>query len=260
MRLGFIQVYNEANWIGYTIDQAMLLCDKLIITEGSQFVSFPNIPERSNDGTLDIIVDKMKIYSNSIRLLNTIREHQNYRFNQAANFNRALGFCDIGDYFIKLDADEFYFEGFIGKMNDIMDEGDVDYLETNALVFAFSFKWSFNIHKRQIICKKTSELCFVPTSRPIGYGLNIIRANGINVHHYTFVKPRERMRVRMATSKMYKGMLEWFDANWDTIELGESKPFNYADKSYIFKRYEGTHPESLNNHPWRHIDDVRRLG
>ncbi|GAG81806.1 unnamed protein product, partial [marine sediment metagenome] len=243
---------------GYTIDQAMLLCDQLIIAEGSQFVSFPNIPERSNDGTLDIMADKMRAYPNSIRLLDTIREHRNYRFNQAANFNRALGFCDIGDYFIKLDADEFYFDGFIGKMNDMMDEGEMDCLKANALAFAFSFKWSFNTHKRQIICKKTSGLHFVPTSRPVGYGPNIIKIDGINVHHYTFVKPRERVRMRMATSGMYRGMLKWFDANWDTMELGNGKPFNYIDKSYVFKRYDSGHPSVLDNHPWRYIEDIRR--
>ena len=78
MKLGFLQVYNEVNWVEYAIDQAMLMCDKLLITEGSQFTSFPDIPERSDDGTLDIISDKSKQYGKRITCLNTTRKHKNY--------------------------------------------------------------------------------------------------------------------------------------------------------------------------------------
>ena len=69
MNVGFLQVYNEIDWIKYSIDHAMNFCDKLIIIEGSQFANFKKIPERSTDETLDIIYEKMKQFPNKIELL-----------------------------------------------------------------------------------------------------------------------------------------------------------------------------------------------
>ena len=37
MKFGIAHVYNEKDWIGYTIDQAMKICDKLLIVEGARF-------------------------------------------------------------------------------------------------------------------------------------------------------------------------------------------------------------------------------
>ena len=64
----------------------------------------------------------------------------------------------------------------------------------------------------------------------------------------------------MRTSKFYKGMLEWFDENWDNIELGEDKTITFVDKLQVLKRYDGEHPPILDDHPWRHIEDIRRIG
>ena len=259
MKIGFMQAYNEVNWIGYAIEQAILLCDKLVITEGAQCANFPNISERSDDGTLDIITDKMKIYSDRIQLINTIRHLKNWQLNQCANYNRVLDSCDIGDYFLKLDVDEFCFDGFIEKMNNLMDEGKADCLKTYKRDFAFSFRWAFNVSERIIFFKKTPDLHFLPTCKPLGYGPNMIEIKNASINHYTFVKPRERIRMRMMTSGFHKNMLGWFDANWDTIELGDGNPFKYADKVlYTFKIYDGKHPSILDDHPWRHIEDLRK--
>ncbi len=159
MKLGFIQVYNEANWIGYAVDQAMKLCDKVLIVEGSQFADFSDIPERSDDGTLDIVADKKKQYPKRIEDIKTIREHSKYRFNQCANFNRGLTFCDIGDYFILLDADDFYLDEWISEVNELMKENKISLIKVLSYDFAFSFKWRIKSgekkSERPVIAKKT---------------------------------------------------------------------------------------------------------
>ena len=260
MRIAMLMAFNEANWISPAIDQAMLLCDKLLIMEGSQFVAFPSIPERSDDGTLDMISNKEKQYSKRIKVIKTIRENGNYRVNQCANFNVALSYCDIGDYFISLAADEFYPNSTIDEMNHLMDEGRMDYFKLGMLEFAFGFKWTFAKQERVPIRKKTAELCYYPTCKAVGFGPMAIKSEGIGGHHYTFVKPKERMRLRMRTSGMYEGMLEWFDANWDKVELSDEAIFKYIHKSFVLKRYDGSHPSILDGHPWRHIEDIRRIG
>jgi len=260
MKLGYLMAYNEVNWIGFTIDQAMMLCDKLLIIEGSQFADFYDISERSDDGTLDVISDKVKQYSKEIKVVNTVRENENYRVNQCANFNFGLTQCDIGDYLISIDADEFYLDSTIDEMNQLMDEGKIDYFTPEMLMFIFGFKWTFGTQNRITIFKKTPALIFRPTHQiKRGLGPVGIKSDKVSCHHYTLVKPRERMRIRMKTSGMYEGMLEWFDQNWDKTKLLEGGIFKYIHKLYTLKQYSGPHPSVLDKHPWKDIGDIRKL-
>jgi len=264
MKLGFIQVYNEANWIGYTIDHAMKLCDRVLIVEGSQFANFPDIPERSDDGTLDIIADKKRQYPKSIKDIKTIRKHGRYRINQCANFNYGLTFCEMGDYFILLDADEFYPDEWILEANEIMRECKVDLIKVLSNDFAFSFKWRIKPGKirseRPVIVKKTKEFYFAPTHNWINPGKNIVVAPQAGRYHYGWLKPRDRMRIRMRTSNMYPNMLEWFDGNWDNFKLEDGKEYPHYAGKFTLYRYDGEHPSVLDNHPWRHVEDIRSLG
>lgn len=262
MKLGFMQVYNEMNWVKFAIEQAMCLCDKLLIVEGSQFVAFPHIPERSNDGTLDIINDKAKEHQGRILLTNTSRRYKNYRQNQCANFNHGLEYCDRGDYFIQLDADEFFLDEWIAEANELMREGKADLIKAVNYEFAISFKWRVERERQRvkpIIIKKTEKLYFFPTHKPINPGENVIIIPGIGCHHYDWVKPSERMLIRMRTSGMYSGMVEWFKKVWQKIEPEDGKKYSSYAGHFTLRQYEGHHPAMLDNHPWRHVKDVRRL-
>lgn len=265
MRFGYLQIYNEVNWARYQIDMAMSLCDKLLITEGSQFVSFPDISERSTDGTLDIINDKVKEYKGRIKCNNTIRASNNYRQNQCDNFNRALNFCNIGDYFVEMDADEFYFDEHINILNELMKEGKVDVIGSYGYDFAFGFKWKFlkrgtEITGRKHILKKTPNLFFVPTHNPKNFGpIEVSDVNYVGRHHYPWVKPNDRMEIRMRTSNFHRGMLDWFNINWDSIKLEDNKSYDYFGGKFILERYEGNHPEILNGHSWKDINDIRKV-
>ena len=262
MKLGFTQVYNEVNWIGFAIDQAMKLCDKLLIIEGSQFVAFPDIPERSTDGTLDIISDKVKQYSDRIICLNTTREHENYRHNQCANFNQGLQFCDIGDYFLILDADDFFTDNWIVSAGELMQRDEVDIVYVRSYNFIFGFNWRADFGKespRPVIVKKIQKLRFYPTHRIKNYGPHSHSDNRIARYHYKWLKPKERMSTRMKTSGFYHGMVEWFNEYWDKIELEKGREYPYLKGKFKLHKYEGEHPSILDNHPWRYIEDIRKI-
>jgi len=264
MKLGHLQIYNEIDWASNCIDQAMRLCDKLIITEGSQFASFSDIPERSTDGTLDVINDKISEYPGRIQLLNTFRKFNNYRKNQCANFNRAITFCSIGDYFISLDSDEFYFDDHIDRLNLIMKENTADVIGSYGYTFAFGFKWRLINKKlpmtgKKHILKKTKDMYFIPTHKPKNIGsVEILNKEFLGRFHYKWVKPTDRMRIRHRTSGFYKGMLKWFDNNWDNIKLVDGKTYDYYGGSFSLKRYDGKHPEILKEHKWVDVEDVRK--
>lgn len=265
MNIGFLQVFNEIGWIKYSIDHAMAFCDKLIIIEGSQFSSFNNISERSNDGTLDIIYERMNHYSDRIELINTIRKFPNYRDNQAANFNLALKKCKIGDYFLPIDADEFYFDDYIKKLKEITEEGKIDYLIGTGPNMAFSFNWrlilnGIEYHRPDILVKKTKKLRFIPTHHPKKHGPNkIFDSSGDCFVHYKWIRPTERLYIRHQTSGFYPNMEEWFLNNWNIIELIENKKIKYYGGYFYLQKYDGPHPEILKEHPWRNINDIRNL-
>lgn len=262
MKFGFMQVYNEAIWIGYAIEQAMVLCDKLLVVEGSQFISFPDISERSDDGTLDIISDKAKEYGSRIIWINTIGKHANYRKNQCANFNRGLTYCKMGDYFINLDADEFYFDEFIAEANELMREEKADFIKSIGYTFAFSFKWSIDFgcnSPNPFIVKKIEGFHFIPTHKWIGHGKNIMTIPLKGRHHYAWVKLRERILLRMRTSERYPDMEGWFNKYWDNFMLEDGREYPCYAGKFTLHRYEGKHPAILDNHPWKDVEDIRKL-
>lgn len=59
---------------------------------------------------------------------------------------------------------------------------------------------------------------------------------------------------------MYPGMLEWFDKYWDSFELEDGKEYPHYAGKFTLYRYDGEHPSVLDNHPWRHVEDIRSLG
>lgn len=263
MKFGFIQVYNEVNWIGYAIDQATRLCDRILIVEGAQYANFPDIPEHSDDGTLDIISDKMREYPKILNALKTNRGHGNYRLNQCDNFNRALGLCRRDDYFIILDADEFHSDGWINEANAMMSEGKVDVIKVVYNVFAFSFNWIIDFEDTDgssIVLKNVPGFRFAPTSKRVNTGKKVEVIDGKDANfHYSWLKPRARTLTRMRTSKRFPNMVSWFVNDWHKIKLVEGVTYSSYNKSFTLHRYGGDHPSVLDDHPWRHVEDIRRI-
>lgn len=263
MKLGFLQVYNEAPWIGFAIDQAMMLCDELLICEGSQFTTYPDIPERSNDGTLDIIADKKKQYSGQIKVMDTVRIYGVYKRNQCTNFNIALNHCKVGDYFLPIDADSYIMNNCISWVNNLMAQEAFDVLSLKERLFTYSFYWEMLIKVDPIFYtvayRKTPEFKFIPAHRAVNIGEKVVESNEQILFHYTWIKSRSRVEIRFRTSKRYREMEKMFNQSWDNLELIDGKAYKcWPGRILTLKRYDGEHPEILNSHPWRYIEDIRK--
>jgi len=271
-KIGFMQIYNEEAWVSCAITQAMQICDKLIIAEGSQFANFPNLPERSNDGTLEAIATKIIEYPGRIELRKTVRKHPNYRVNQCENFNNALDSCQVGDVFIPLDADEFYDDRLLLELPKLMEEVEghrsdaitVDRLvvPTQLYSFGFAFKLDIGDGKKDVFFRVTKDFHFTPTHNPHGYGPQYMElSRQFLCHHYTWVKNYDRMRTRFQTSGMYPNMEKWLDNVWMKVELGAFQTFKLykpGNQIAILRADKKTnHPTILNDHPWRYETDVR---
>lgn len=269
-RVGFLQIFNEVEWVDHAIDQAKKLCDRLIICEGSQFTNFPNIPERSDDGTIEHIHEAINAYDGFIELVDTVRTSSNYRNNQCVNFNRALKTCKPGDLFFPLDADEFYTDQFIEDLKPIVANHHdmINRLTVNGKMFAFGFPWEIRFSKgdvrKDVFYRVEKGLHFTPTHNPKGWTSVMDRDlvfSGVYFHHYTWVKPAERMRWRFQTSGMYPNMPKWFNDNWSQLDATDGNVFNTYKPGITaeLKFYRGNHPSLLDSHVWRHVSDVRRV-
>lgn len=168
----------------------------------------------------------------------------------------------MGDYFITFDTDEFFLDSFISDMNNAMGEGKVDCMEWTGLWFAFGFKWFFEFpgsSTRIALIKKRPDIGFTQLHRPHGFGFNHIIVKRVSCLHYCWVKTKERM-IRRARLGIYKGIIEWFERNYDEIKLIEGGKFRYINRQiYTLREYKGLHPSVLDDHPWRHVEDIRKL-
>jgi len=241
------------------IEQAMKVCDKLLIVEGSKFMRLDDLPARSDDGTLDIISDKMKAYPKRIELWLDGCDAGHHRKNQCANHMTALERCKTGDYLIPFDTDEFYMDDFIDDMNEAMREGKVDRMDWTGLWFAFSFRWYFGKYAKRALLKKVPGAYFTPLHVPRRFGPNHVVVEKISCLHYCWVKTKDRM-IRRTRIGIYKEMKEWFERNYDKIKLAEGEKIHYvAKQTFMLKEYRGPHPSVLDDHPWRHIEDIRKI-
>jgi hypothetical protein len=166
---------------------------------------------------------------------------------------------------LAFDADEFYTNDYVKYLNELMAEGKADIIRICGSNFAFSFKWRFVVRGTEVSCtrtiyKKTPSLFFVPTSQPRNAGNVIVEdRNKLGRFHYNWVKPRERLLIRHRTSGFKPGMLKWFNKNWDTIELKDGRKYEFYNGNFVLKRYDGKHPEILADHPWKDVEDVRKI-
>ena len=270
-KVGFMQIYNEEAWVHCAITQAMQLCDKLIIVEGSQFAKFDYIPERSNDGTLEAIQTKLIEYPGKIELRETVRKSSNYRINQCENFNNALESCKPGDIFIPLDADEFYCDKLLLGLPELMKvkEGTdssgitIDRLTVPTQLYSFGFAFKLDIGEgtKDVFFRVTKDFHFTPTHNPHNYGRHVTLDRDSICHHYTWVKNYDRMKTRFQTSGMYPNMEKWLDDVWMKVELGAFQTFKLYKPGRQFAILTAdkmtNHPTILNDHPWRYETDVR---
>lgn len=88
----------------------------------------------------------------------------------------------------------------------------------------------------------------------------------VECHHYTGVKTKERQayRARLSAEKGTQDAPQNY-ARWETLAIPHEATEEYKRIVPVilggtcFEIYEGKHPEILDAHPWRNIEDVRKV-
>jgi len=158
-----------------------------------------------------------------------------------------------------------------------METDGIDILKPMERRFAFNFKFNLLAHADGIysaVFQKIKEGCYyiLPSklcNKDGSLYSNILELPDIIYHHYPYVKLTERSKFRWALS-VAKGEISnkktgelWDNFSWDKDE-------DIFKHEKIFRKiiggrgelniYYGEHPEVLNLHPWRLLDDIRILG
>lgn len=274
--LGLMMTYNNLHFFKCALKQAINFCDEVIIVEGSHL---KDSPQRSKDGTceyIETIKNNPKIIVKDFKVTGT-----KYNILQCAlreKFVKESLLWEPGNWVLQWDDDWMFFDEDLPKVNHILETADKDTIMFRERRFAYNFKLSLLAPKSSVAgirMQRITDGCYYTPVSHLHYkdGINytkkadrVLNYTDIIYHHYPYVKTSDRVKFRWDLS-VNKGT----KSNKNTYELWK----NMDLKKDIFKQekefrkiiggignleiYIGEHPEVLDNHPWRYIDDVRNI-
>lgn len=265
--IGLMLTWNNLEFFKCAFEQGLEFCDEVIIVDGSHSSQYP---KSSTDGTVTFI--------NSIR--NRPRVHV-MDFNQGGRYDyvqKAIRYTypmksqyyKPGNWVFHWDDDNFFFNKDLPEIKYAMKHSKEDSLDFSARRFIFNFR--FNCLNRAGTCsyRITDGLRLMGVHNAYYSDFRrytIRKIDAIIAFHYPCVKKPERQKARWVISvekgtKNSIGLYDkWMGISWERDEdifKDEDiiKDLVVGDRLNIYK---GEHPEALANHPWRDIDDVRKV-
>lgn len=268
--IGILLTWNNLIFLRYSLHQALLFCDEVIVVEGCHSMHYER---KSTDGTREYLEsvknDKLKIF-----YADKLNYKGRYDIVQCKIRQFALNqsiFNKPGNWIIPWDDDVFYFNNGLLKIREIMETTSYDVLSFDMRVFFYNFQFNRILKSCGLsFCRITDKCYYVPIS-------HLYYKNGkqythhqylgdINCFHYSYMKLPERMKSRwdMSVEKGTKDSVgrfeKWMSFKWSNGEdfLKSSLVEDITGKRGKVGIYYDTH-ELLESHPWRYIEDVRKI-
>lgn len=284
--VGMMPVYEEADWVEWAVEGIIDFVDELVIAEGYQGPKWHFGTCRSKDGTIDIINKLAKKYNK----ITVTQSHPGRHVlkGRAATYNHMLKVSKLmkeANWCMICDADEFYSEDQKKIIKRTLETTSNDAFEFSARFFFYNFKY-FYVMTLPRLFRVTKGMFFLPGQVPFyregrpyysdTNPLQLLLADN-PMFHYSFVrKPSHEIRRRIieyCAAQRYSYVLDWIDQvflKWTPEKAEEIYQLN-AEKfrgkgGIIFdgnceaqklRIYEGEHPNILDAHPFRYIDDIR---
>lgn len=277
--IGLLMTYNNMNFFKCAVQQMLGFCDEVILIEGSHFKQYP---KRSNDGTYEYIKtlkhSKLKIIQDFKR---TSDRYDVVQRNLRKKHSEESKYWQPGNWILQWDDDTFFFNDDLPKIKHILETTDKDTVMFRERRFAFNFRFSLLAPKNRIggiKCHRITDGCgyksgvshlhYKNGSRYINIASKRLLVSDIVYHHYPYVKTSDRVKFRYDISvnkgvKFNKDTFKvWQKIKWDKDEDILKQEINFRKViggKGAFEIYNDRHPEILDNHPWRYIDDVREV-
>lgn len=267
--IGLMLTWNNLEFLKCSLKQALEFCDEVLLAEGC---SSMNYPWHSTDGTCEYIREMQD--HRKLKVINPPHRHQgNYQKVQCAMRQSLLISSNIkpGDWLTAWDDDMFFFDKDLVRLKKEMTKTTYDTLAFRERRFIYNFqfntigkgKWFFHRYTNGCFYKPLMRL-FYRYNKPY---VNLCYLNHICYFHFNYIKRPERIKARWQMS-IEKGtpssigrFEKWMAIKWNGgDDIFKSK----ADLEAIqgqsnLNIYNGKLPEALENHPWRHIDDIRNF-
>jgi len=282
--IGRILTWNNFEFFKYVLKQALDFCDEVVLVEGCHS---RNYPRHSTDGTVEYLKSfhhpKLKILEPDWDELT--KKHWQYWMIQCALSNLTIKSFDLWNHdgwIMGWPDDQFYFDEDLKKIRNALKitTGDRVWFTGRRFIYNFRFNILEQAHKHATMkISRITPGCFYTPIHHLCYKdgrrynqvNNGERISDISMFHYSNVKKVERMeaRYRMTeeTPNRYRLGADWFE-KWMSVNwINDEDIFKYRDilasilnsESEDINIYRGKHPEILDDHPWRNIDDVRKI-
>jgi len=264
--LGLMCTWNNLEFFKYSVHQALNFCDELILVEGCHSRQYP---KHSTDGTCEYIKSIKSLPKLKIMDFDFEGRYDKVQKRIRQEFPKESALYKPGNWIFNWDDDLFFMEKELPILRTAMETTKEDALNYTFRQFIYNFRFC-SLRQRFVINYRIvdgvhlagiSWPCYAGGPR---FAYQYIE--NVEAFHYSHVKKPERMKARfvMSVEKRTKKSIgryeKWLSVKWDKDEnvfINRAIDKNVKPEEEL-KIYDGEHPEMLANHPWRHIEDVRR--
>jgi glycosyltransferase involved in cell wall biosynthesis len=243
--IAFYCVYNEAEYLEYSLKSIYDHVDKIVIVEGAFAETFEanDCAKTSTDGTLNIL----KNFPDPECKINRL-----FALPQPQLQQRGKVFEYIHDdcWLWLIDGDEVYTEENIKKIKDATTKKDVGYesIRINSYVFINDFYHYVDIKMPRLFkIKREWQYKFVEPNKLVKFNKQLrqmsalpeIELPDIFFHHYSYCKSPERFMLKRQERIRQTGSFKW-----DLDDAGQ-----IVSPGVDIKLFGEKHPEVMKGHP-----------
>ena len=276
--IALMLTWNNIEFFKCALKQALSFCDEVIAIEGCHL---PNYPLRSPDGTYEYIQsikNEKLVIINIEKFDHTIPNNSQLQCHIRETYLKQSKYWQPGNWVIHWDDDAFYFDKDLPLIKELMESTPANVISCKERRFGFNFRFNVlaNIEDFQasVMQKITPGCHFTAPSKMCDKNgliyIDRLKVPEITFHHYPYVKLTPRAKFRWALS-VAKGCTSnkitpklWDDFSWekdeDILKQGQLfKSIVGGSEIASVNVYNGPHPEVLDSHPWKDINDIRNL-
>lgn len=270
--IGSMFTWNNLEFFKCALNQALEFCDEVILSEGCHSHQYPI---RSTDGTCEYI-ETMKSHP-KIRFVEFKKRagstYDSTMLQMRGEYPKLSPLYKPGNWIFCCDDDLFFFRKDWKKLKVAMRLTPKDQLIFPSRQFFYNFRFNLLEDRRACVFayRIRDDLRLCGTGSPYyssGGRFRMQALPHVTAFHYGHVKKPERMKARWVMSvekgtPTSAGLFEkWMSVSWNKDKpIFESTNIIEGIRQYRggLNVYGGKHPESLADHPWRNIRDVREI-